>query len=123
MSKFVSMIMMVAFVFTTMMPAASHASMHQHDAIASSAVVDCDHRGAEKTASHSHAKNQTGEKPCCDQGMCKCLNGSCHGGLAAIPTNNATSLLDLASDTTRFGFTDANLGSALTDRLQRPPRA
>ncbi len=118
MKKWISIVMMVAMVVTTIMPAASHASMHQHN---TAAMEDCHHAASDhaQKLSCDHAS----KKPCCDKGMCKCPGGNCNGGLAKFFGNSNENLLRFASSQASFGFTQEHTDSALSERLKRPPRA
>ena len=136
MKKWISILMTVALMVTTIFPAASHASMHQPATAKASIAADDHHDGH-----HHHdlkvASAEQGEKPCCDHAgkkpccghgkmcckdMCKCPGGNCNGGLAKIFNNSSDSLL-LASSEAVFGFGDEFVDPAFTSRLKRPPKA
>lgn len=123
MRKWISMLMMVAMIVTTIMPAASHASMnHQHNAIAAHSEMtgmDCDH-SADKA---SHDKHASKEKPCCDKGSCQCIGGTCHGGLVTILPTAGDAQLAFNTNVSQFSFAEAPIESATLSRLKRPPRA
>lgn len=114
--------MMVVLAVTTAMPAMSHASMkhEHHEQVAAHDDADCDHHHGQKTAGASHHSH---DKPCCDKGICKCVGGSCHNGLATIFGNSDVSTFSLTSSHSQFSFAEENIESALTERLQRPPKA
>mgnify|MGYP000231595459 CR=1 FL=1 len=123
------MVMMVAMVASTTMPAASHASMnHEHGEKAAHsenmahdemASMDCDHH-AEKA---SHDKQASKDKPCCEKGICKCLNGNCHGGIATILGKDGDAMLAFDGHTAQFAVADQYIESATLARLKRPPKA
>ena len=123
MKKWISTLMMVAMVVTTIMPAASHASMnHQPSATATHskmAGMDCDH-SADKA---SHDKHASKEKPCCDKGSCQCIGGTCHGGLATITGPEGYSQIVFNTSTSQFAFAQEPIELATLSRLKRPPRA
>lgn len=127
MRKWISMVMMVAMVASTIMPAASHASMnHEHNEKAAHSEIaaahdhaDCDHH-AGKTSQDKQAPH---DKPCCDKGVCKCLNGNCHGGLATILGKDGDAMLAFDGHMAQFAFADQYIESATLARLKRPPKA
>ncbi len=84
---------------------------------------DCHHHGEAKTAHSKTAQNDkdTSHK-CCDKGMCKCIGGSCHGGIAKIG-NGETLLLAFSASQSQIAFTNEFTDSALPERLKRPPKA
>lgn len=128
MKKWISIMMMVAMVMSTTVPAASHASMnHEHNGkvahseqAASAEHADCDHHG-EKASGKTHNKN---EKPCCEKGMCKCIGGNCHnGGMAKLSGDNNVALLARNAGNNQFSSADQFIESATLARLKRPPKA
>ena len=120
------MVMMVAMVASTTIPAASHASMNHepNEKVAYSEIAaahdhaDCDHH-AEKT---SHDKQATHDKPCCDKGVCKCLNGNCHGGVTMILSKDGDALLAFDVRAAQFTFAHQYSESATLLRMKRPPK-
>ena len=122
MRKWISMLMMIAMVVTTIMPAASHASMTHRDSASAAhsemAGMDCDH--ADKA---SHDKQASKDKPCCEKGACKCIGGNCHGGLASILGKDGDAMLAFDTHAGQFSIADQYIESATLARLQRPPKA
>ncbi len=120
------MLMMLAMVMTTIMPAPSHAYMnHQYtkqaahsEDVSAHDHADCDHHHAEKS---SHDKQASKDKPCCEKDMCKCLNGNCHGEYHSWQRWQHACLQ--YSHTAQFAFADQYIESATLARLKRPPRA
>jgi hypothetical protein len=111
--------MMVVLAMTTAMPTMSHAAMkleHLEQVSAHGGDGDCDHHHDQKTS------GVTPEKPCCEKGLCKCIGGSCHNGLAKMFGNTDASLPSLTSSQSQFSFAKEHIESALTERLQRPPK-
>lgn len=128
MRKWISMMMMVAMVVSTTVPAASHASMsHEHSAkaghseqAASAEHANCDH-DAQKATGKTQDKH---EKPCCDKGMCKCIGGNCHnGGMAKLSSDSHIALLARNTGNNQFSSADQFIESATLARLKRPPKA
>jgi hypothetical protein len=126
------MLMMVAMVVSTTMPAASHASMnHDHSGKVAhsekaasaekvSAHADCDHH-SEKASGKTQNKH---EKPCCEKGMCKCIGGNCHsGGMAKLSGDGNVALLTRDASGNQFAFAEEHIESATLARLKRPPKA
>lgn len=122
------MLMMVAMVVSTTIPAASHAFMnHEHnektahsEQAASTEHADCDHHG-EKASGKAQNKN---EKPCCEKGMCKCIGGNCHnGGMAKLSSDNSVALLARNAGNNQFSSAGQFIESATLARLKRPPKA
>lgn len=128
MRKWISMIMMVAMVVSTTVPAASHASMNHEPSVkarhseqaASAEHANCDH-AAQKTTGKTQDKH---EKPCCEKGMCKCIGGNCHnGGMAKLSGDGSIALLARDANSNQFAFADQFIESATLARLKRPPKA
>lgn len=128
MRKWISIMMMVAMVVSTIMPAASHASMnHEHNAkaahseqAASAEHADCDHHG-KKTTGKTQDKH---EKPCCEKGMCKCIGGNCHSGsMAKLSGDGSIDLLARNANSNQFSSAEEHIESATLARLKRPPKA
>lgn len=124
---FVSIFMVLALVVSTSFPAASHAMMN-HDAAkvekteASSEHGDC-HKHAKAEQSDKTAQNDRDSGECCDKGMCKCIDSTCHNGLSKIFNNGSGSLFQRASSKGGFTFTNDVVEPALSNRLKRPPKA
>lgn len=86
---------------------------------------DCDHHhdGA-KTYSDkaTHNKNVLGEKPCCDEGVCKCLNNSCHSAIKVFGSSSIPAL-SLASSISQFTVIQESMTQGLPESIMRPPKA
>ena len=122
------MVMMVAMVVSTTMPAASHASMNHEpsakaahsEQAASAEHADCDHHG-EKASGKTQSKQ---EKPCCEKGMCKCIGGNCHnGGMAKLSGTSEMAMLAHEASASQFSSAEEHIESATLARLKRPPKA
>jgi hypothetical protein len=126
MRNWICILILAAFVTTTIMPAASHAMPQSKAKTAQTqdaAGHDCHKHNTVKTASEKTALNdKVSSGTCCNKGVCKCVNGTCHGGLAAISGNRGNSLLIITAREGRFEFAHSLADSALPDRLKRPPR-
>jgi hypothetical protein len=127
MRKWISILVMVAFVMTTTMPVSSHAMMQPEVAKAvqtqqAAKGHDCHHGAKADSAKTTQHKSNTANKSCCDEGACKCLNGFCHGGLAKI-FNNGSDAPSFSYLQSRFGSANESADSALLEGLKRPPRA
>ena len=121
------MLTIVAMVMTTVMPAASHASMNPeptkqtapNEMVSSHDHADCDHH-ADKA---SHDKHAAQNKPCCEKGACKCIGGNCHGGLTSILGKDSNAIAAFSTRPAQFTFADQYIESAKFARLKRPPKA
>ena len=126
MRKFVGIVTMLTFVITTMMPPMAHASNHNHKIAGKTQQVsvmhDCDH-DHEKAGLDKTAKHDSGKKPCCDNGICKCPGGTCHNGLVKVFNNSEELKLGFASSVNHFGFVNQFIDSGYPERLKRPPKA
>ena len=127
MRVFVSILMILALVMGTSFPAVSHAMAHHHStntktAEAASGLDDCHNHSNTKQISKS-AQNDKEPGKCCDEGMCKCIGGTCHSGLSMIFGNGLNALYRLNSSTGAPIFTNDVVESALSRRLKRPPKA
>lgn len=126
--KWISCLVMLAFVITTM-PSLSHAAMPHGNAAASTDQTaaatheDCaGHEGkaqdALKTADKSAPK---GDNECCGK-TCKCVNSSCSSA-AKIMGQHGNGFLPSQTQRAAFAFEEQILDSGIVSRLKRPPRA
>lgn len=121
MRKLIAIFTMIAFVTMTIAPGMAHANTHNHEKAEQKILMhDCDHDHA-KTDSHS--KNNPGKKTCCDEGVCKCIGGACHNGIAKLFNNEDFAPFNLTSSATRFDITNEFVDSAFSELLKRPPKA
>lgn len=124
-----SVLTLIAFVFTTTMPAASHAMPHdgakavQVTKTESAKGHDCHGHGEAKVDSQKTAQNDKESGKCCDKGMCKCVGGTCHNGLSKVFSSGSDSLFVSSSSKSVFGSTNESTDSAFLEGLKRPPRA
>jgi hypothetical protein len=85
---------------------------------------DCHGHGEAKADSQKTAHNdKDASGKCCDKGMCKCVGGTCHNGLSKIFGNSNNSLAAVSSTILVFAFDNQFVGSAMPNRLKRPPKA
>lgn len=130
MRKWISIIVMMVFVVTTI-PSISHAAM-SHDsgnvAVKSEQTSGLTHEGCaghdgqKQDVQKTVEKKDSSEKSCCDGKACKCIGSSCNGSVKIFGSNN-------------FGFTSPRAVKApftfeqritISDfysRIKRPPRA
>lgn len=126
MKIFISMFMVLALVMATSLPSMSHAMM-THDAAKvekteASGHGDC-HKHAKAEQSEKTAQNDKDHGKCCDEGICKCIGGTCYNGLSKVFGNSVDSLLVFISGQSRFGSTNESGDSAFLEGLKRPPKA
>ena len=130
------MIVMVAFVGTTM-PAVAHAGM-SHDGDAVVAKVESikteqaqapeheDCPGHEKAGSKTSEKTEKAAdkkgKGCCDGLTCKCVGNACNG-LSKILGSNSLGLFSPLAVKAPFSFEERIAASDYFTRIKRPPRA
>ena len=135
MRKWISMIVMVAFVGTTM-PSAAHAAM-SHDGDTHSAKVENvsteqakapAHEGcpghdesASKTSAKSEKTADKKSKSCCDGLTCKCVGNSCNGPVKILGSSNFGFFSPLAVKAP-FSFEERIADSDHFSRIKRPPR-
>lgn len=129
------MIVMVAFVGTTM-PSAAHAAM-SHDGDTHSAKVENvsteqakapAHEGcpghdesASKTSAKSEKTADKKSKSCCDGLTCKCVGNSCNGPVKILGSSNFGFFSPLAVKAP-FSFEERIADSDHFSRIKRPPR-
>jgi len=127
MQKLLSIFMMLVLVVTTgFLPSLSHAMNHDVAKAEQSHAnkdSDCHHGMHEKVSPDAAAKkDQDHSGRCCDKGMCKCIDGNCHG-LSKIFGNGSSSLSAVTSRPLPFDFDKQFVDSGQPNRLKRPPRA
>lgn len=130
MRKWISMIVMMAFVVTTI-PSISHAVM-SHDGGASivkseqasaPAHEDCvGHGGQKQDVQKTAEKKASSGKPCCDGKTCKCIGNSCNGS-AKVFGSNSFGLTSPRAVKAPFSFEETITVSDFYSRIKRPPRA
>ena len=118
MRKWLSALIIAAFVMATTMPSYSHAMAGDHAAkAAASEHADC-HKEDSQTG--KAAQNDKSDS-CCKKGMCKCANGGCHASVKVFGNGNASVFTPLSHEAS-FGFAEQRLTSAFLEGIQRPPR-
>ena len=122
----ISAFTILAFI-ATVFPAISHAAMNHGNDHADKIAMhgDCHHDGKQKTASDGSGhqeKQSTGEKPCCDKGVCKCASGSCHSS-AKIFAANLVTFHFLKSEEKHFRVSRQTAPAGMHQRIIRPPNA
>jgi hypothetical protein len=119
--KWLSFLVILSFVVTTMSPY-SHAYMiHDVGAQASkvsSAHEDC-HTDAKASSNKEHHK-KTDHKSSCEK-RCTCMANSCHG--IKILSFDASSILPRSFFKSVFSSSQEVLVGSFTGRIKRPPRA
>ena len=128
--KWISCLVMLAFVLTTM-PSLSHAAMPHDNAVAvgmsdQAAVApheDCAGHEAQAPDAQKAADQEApkSDGKCCDK-ICKCTNSSCNGA-AKIMGQHGNAFTPSAALRTAFAFEEQTLDSGIVSRLKRPPRA
>lgn len=131
--KWISMLVIMAFVVSTM-PMSAHASVsHGHakkthiekTEVSQSAPKhhNCHHTDkVEPTAKTAKADKDCAGKGCCEKN-CKCIGGMCGSGSPSVLGAAGLNLNTPSINTTYFGLAE-NLAAADHDgRLKRPPRA
>jgi len=131
MRKWISMIVMMAFVVTTI-PSISHAAM-SHDGGSTVAVKSeqasapahegcAGHDGQKQDAQKTAAKKDSSGKSCCDGKACKCIGSSCNGS-AKVFGSNSFGLTSPRAVKAPFAFEQRVAVSDFYSRIKRPPRA
>lgn len=131
MRKWIGMIVMMAFVVTTI-PSISHAAM-SHDDGGTAAVKseqasaptheDCaGHGGQKQDVQKTAEKKDSSGKPCCDGKTCKCIGSSCNGSVKIFGSNNFGFTSPRAVKAP-FSFEQRIAISDFYSRIKRPPRA
>lgn len=115
----------LALVMGTSFPAVSHAMAHHHStntktAEAASGLDDCHNHSNTKKQISKSAQNDKEPGKCCDEGMCKCIGGTCHSGLSMIFGNGLNALYRLNSSTGAPIFTNDVVESAFSSTLNDP---
>ncbi len=125
-----SVLTLIAFVFTTTMPAASHAMPHNDGKVVQTNKTettkghDCHGHGEAKADTNKAVQNDKDVlDKCCDKSMCKCVGGTCHNGLSQYLGNSGNSLSAISSGGLVFAFNNQFVDSILLEGLKRPPRA
>ena len=83
---------------------------------------DCAKHAQAEANKTDQAQSSTGEKPCGDKGMCKCMDGTCHSAAKLIGPSNVYQL-SFTSQARPYGFVEESLASELPESIQRPPKA
>lgn len=130
--RWISLAIMIALVVTTM-PSIAYASMN-HDLGAKAEYTqvqqekghgDChghdDGQASVKKTSVKQTDSKPGKNSCCDK-VCKCINGSCHGGTIVLGLNSFSHFYSPVVAKNSFGNAQDILDSAIADRIKRPPR-
>lgn len=127
--KWISCLVMLAFVVTTM-PSIAHAAMPHgtatvagsSDQSAAAPHPDCaGHEGqAQNTQKAADQNAPQGKDDCCDK-TCKCLNSSCNSA-TKILGQNSYGISPLSMRSATFAFEEQSLDSGIVSRLKRPPR-
>ena len=130
MRKWISFVVMLAFVVTTI-PSISHAAM-SHDsgnvAVKSKQTSaptheDCaGHDGQKQDVQKNVEKKDSSEKSCCDGKTCKCIGSSCNGSVKIFGSNNFSFNSPL-SVKALFSIEERTADSDFYSRIKRPPRA
>jgi hypothetical protein len=130
MRKWISFIVILAFVVTTI-PSISHAAM-SHDSgttVVKSEQVnaptheDCHGHGEQKQDVQKTAeKKDSSSKHCCDGKTCKCIGSSCNGS-AKVFGSNSFGLTSPRAVKAPFSFEETVAVSDFYSRIKRPPRA
>lgn len=88
-----------------------------------------DNHNSHPQSKAGHGKHACCEKqkskadPECNDGRCKCVDGSCHGASVKILGGASLPLPRLPLAGNMYEYSDVVLTSAIADRLKRPPRA
>lgn len=122
--KFCIAVFLVASMLASTIPSiasAAHGDRHEHQ---------------QQAAHHNHKVGQSdpaaqNKMPCCekqvekhcDDGNCKCVDGSCHGTSGKLLGGAGLPLPLPFLVRTSFEYSDVVLISAIAERLKRPPRA
>jgi hypothetical protein len=129
MRKWISFIVILAFVVTTI-PSISHAAM-SHDSgatVVKSEQVnaptheDCAGHDGQKQDVQKTAEKKSSDKPCCDGKTCKCIGSSCNGS-AKVFGSNSFGLTSPRAVKAPFSFEETIAISDFYSRIKRPPRA
>ena len=127
MRKWIGIIAVIAMFMTAVLPMPSHAftvSEHKEESSSFFEAAEHEEAGCDHHAQYAQQDQKSPHnKPCCDQGACKCINGSCYGGLAQIPGNENNGHFPLTTKNIRVAAVSAFTDAAVPDRLKRPPRA
>ena len=121
MRKWISALMIAAFVMSTTMPSYSHAMVNDHASKAvASEHADC-HGHGKTAAQKNEAQHEKDGTSCCKKGLCKCANGSCHAGVKLLDNSTAALSTPLSHEAS-FDFAEQRLTSAFLEGIKRPPR-
>lgn len=128
--KWISCIVVLAFVVTTI-PSISHAAM-SHDsgnfAVKSEQTSALTHEGCaghdgqKQDVQKTVEKKDISEKSCCDGKTCKCIGSSCNGSVKVFGSNNF-GFTSPRSVKALFSIEERTADSDFYSRIKRPPRA
>ncbi len=121
--KWIGVLTLLVFITATAAPGSHANAQHQHEnkspnSIQVSAHDDCEHDGAAKDP----CCDQKDKSHCCDKGVCRCADGSCHGTVKAFG-NSSIAELSVVGTKLQFLLTEESSASGLTERIKRPPKA
>lgn len=129
--KWISIIVMMAFVVTTI-PSISHAAMPHDDGgmlavkseQASPPVHEgcAGHDGQKQDTQKTVEKKDSSENSCCDGKTCKCIDSSCNGSVK-IFGSNSFGFTSPRSAKAQFSIEERTADSDFYSRIKRPPRA
>lgn len=123
MRRWISAVTIIAFI-ATIIPASSHAAHGGGHASGVTKQMSCHDQAVEHKAEPGdhHKKQQNASDSCCDKGVCKCPNGSCHASLK-IFNPQVESFEPRVSGISVFSLFTQDILSGMLLSISRPPNA
>lgn len=132
--KWISLVVILAFVATTM-PSISHATISNDAGTTAVKSVQKDappHEGchghggkkqnSQKVEDDTADEENTSGKPCCNGKICKCIGNSCNGSVKVFGSLNLGFTSPCAAKA-MFSFEETIALSDFYSRIKRPPRS
>ncbi|MEQ1790607.1 MAG: hypothetical protein ABL857_09215 [Rickettsiales bacterium] len=127
MRKLISIFIVFALVVTTSFPSVSHAMMPHESAKTEMSRAnehsDCDGHKELKQSQKTVQTEKGKSSKCCDEGVCKCVGGTCHNTISKALNNSELLATNSSSSINAFSLSNDYVKSSFSSRLKRPPKA